>query len=218
MGIFLLTGGKMCTIIKHRKAVVDVYVHLKELRESLGMTQAEFGKSVGIAKSTYNNYEKGIREPKSDFWVSVAQKYNVTIDYLMGYSDDPHRTTAMDSIEHGQIQNIDRPLSKFEQELIEMYLKLDDRARSALLGYANRLAEEMRNEPAEQDIQLDIDSKLEMCRRGLLLGIATAQAEYTLPPKDFDVDSMTLTPELKAMVDSTLEKQRRIFEAEQRKK
>ena len=71
-----------------------MYVHLKELRESLGLTQAEFGKSIGIAKSTYNNYETGAREPKSDFWVAVAQKYNVTIDYLMGYSDDPHGTVA----------------------------------------------------------------------------------------------------------------------------
>lgn len=71
-----------------------MYTHLKELRESLEMTQEEFGKSIDIAKSTYNNYEKGIREPKSDFWVTVAQKYDVTIDYLMGYSDDPHGTVA----------------------------------------------------------------------------------------------------------------------------
>ena len=71
-----------------------MYVHLKELRESLGMTQEEFGKSIGIAKSTYNNYEKGIRDPKSDFWVTVAHKYGVTIDYLMGYCNDPHGTSV----------------------------------------------------------------------------------------------------------------------------
>ena len=69
-----------------------MYEHLKDLRESLGMTQAEFGKSIGVAKTTYNNYETGIREPKSDFWIAVAQKYGVTIDYLMGFSDDPKKT------------------------------------------------------------------------------------------------------------------------------
>ncbi len=69
-----------------------MYAHLKELRESLGMTQEEFGNSIGVAKTTYNNYEKGEREPRSDFWISVAQKYHVTIDYLMGYSDDPQKT------------------------------------------------------------------------------------------------------------------------------
>ena len=61
-----------------------MYEHLKALRESLGMTQAEFGESVGVAKSTYNNYEIGARDPKSDFWIAVAQRYGVTIDYLMG--------------------------------------------------------------------------------------------------------------------------------------
>lgn len=71
-----------------------MYIRLKELRDSLGLTQAEFGKSVGIAKSTYNNYETGIRDPKSDFWIAVAQKYGVTIDYLMGFSDDPHSVEA----------------------------------------------------------------------------------------------------------------------------
>lgn len=70
-----------------------MYPRLKILRESLGMTQEEFGKSINIAKSTYNNYETGIRDPKSDFWIAVAQKYNVTIDYLMGFSDDPHKTS-----------------------------------------------------------------------------------------------------------------------------
>ena len=70
-----------------------MYKNLKALRESLGMTQAEFGKSVGIAKTTYANYETGEREPKSDFWISVAEKYHVTIDYLMGFSSDPQKTS-----------------------------------------------------------------------------------------------------------------------------
>ena len=66
-----------------------MYAHLKDLRESLHMTQAEFGASVGVAKSTYNNYETGIRDPKSDFWIAVASRFDVTIDYLMGFSDIP---------------------------------------------------------------------------------------------------------------------------------
>lgn len=67
-----------------------MYARLKQFREKLGLTQAEFGKSIGIAKSTYNNYETGIRDPKSDFWIAVAKKYHVTIDYLMGFSDNPY--------------------------------------------------------------------------------------------------------------------------------
>lgn len=49
------------------------------------------------------------------------------------------------------------------------------------------------------------------------MGIAAAQTDFSVPPEDVDVDSITLTPELKAMVDNALEKQRRILEAEQQK-
>lgn len=90
-----------------------MYVHLRDLRESLHLTQAEFGKSVGIAKSTYNNYEVGIRDPKSDFWIAVASKYNVTIDYLMGFSDIPRPLPASS-------------LSEEETRLIEGYRHLDE--------------------------------------------------------------------------------------------
>lgn len=71
-----------------------MYKNLKALRLSLNMTQKEFAASLGIGYTTYNGYETGAREPKSDFWITVAQKYDVTIDYLMGYSDDPHSATS----------------------------------------------------------------------------------------------------------------------------
>lgn len=58
--------------------------NLKKLRERLGMTQEEFAASLGLSKTTYNNYETGVRDPKSAFWKKVASKYDVTIDYLLG--------------------------------------------------------------------------------------------------------------------------------------
>jgi len=111
----------------------------------------------------------------------------------------------------------ERKPTKLEQEIIELFLKLDDPARSALLGYANRLVEEMRNKP-DENVPMDIESQLERYRRGLLMGIATAQANFSIPPEDIDVDSISLTPELSAMVEDAVKKQREILEAEQQKK
>lgn len=78
-----------------------MYKNLKALRQSLNMTQKEFASSLGIGYTTYNGYETGVRDPKSDFWVAVAQKYNVTIDYLMGYSDDPRRLDDAENAKRG---------------------------------------------------------------------------------------------------------------------
>lgn len=129
----------------------------------------------------------------------------------------PEKLAALRSEVSSSETNDERKPTKLEQEIIELFLKLDDPARSALLGYANRLAEEMRNKPPEE-VPMDIESQLERYRHGLLMGIATAQANYTIPPEDVDVDSITLTPELKEMVDNAVEKQRRILEEEQQKK
>lgn len=86
-----------------------MYQNLKALRDSLNMTQEEFGKSIGLAKSTYNNYETGVREPKSDFWMAIAQKYSVSIDYLMGLEN---------------LQNEKQPAPTDEGELSEEDKKL----------------------------------------------------------------------------------------------
>ncbi len=71
-----------------------MYKNLKALRESLGLTQKEFASSLSIGLTTYNGYETGARDPRSDFWIAVAKKYGVTIDYLMGFSDNPYPAGA----------------------------------------------------------------------------------------------------------------------------
>ena len=63
--------------------------NLRDLREHLGMSQKEFAEAVGLSYTTYNGYETGARQPRSGFWMDVARKYGVTVDYLIGYTDDP---------------------------------------------------------------------------------------------------------------------------------
>ena len=68
------------------------FPHLRQLRTCLGMTQEAFAKSIGISKTTYNNYETGAREPRSDFWEKVSKEYNVTVDFLLGLSNEKHNS------------------------------------------------------------------------------------------------------------------------------
>lgn len=116
-----------------------MYVRLKELRDSLGLTQAEFGKSIGIAKSTYNNYETGIRDPKSDFWIAVAQKYGVTIDYLMGFSDNPYPISARKKSASIVEDTPDDGLNDTELRLMTLYRELNPEGQEKLLDLADDL-------------------------------------------------------------------------------
>ena len=75
-----------------------MYDNLRKLRESLGMTQAEIAKTIylgnsnkPITRTTFANYEAGKTQPTSEFWIAIAEKYQVSVDWLIGFSDDPHR-------------------------------------------------------------------------------------------------------------------------------
>lgn len=109
------------------------YQNLRTLRESLSMTQKDFAASLGIGQTTYNGYETGAREPKSDFWISVAQKYGVTIDYLMGFSNDPKKTS--------ESKKAPFDLSEEAQKIAKSYEKLTDHGKGAvkaILGYEEK--------------------------------------------------------------------------------
>lgn len=100
------------------------YQNLKALRESLSMTQKEFAASLGIGQTTYNGYETGARDPKSDFWITVAKQFGVTIDYLMGFSDDPKKTS--------ETKKAPSDLSEEAHKIARNYDKLTDHGKGAV--------------------------------------------------------------------------------------
>lgn len=61
---------------------------LKEIRESLGLNKKEFSQYIGIKYTTYNGYETEAREPSSDFLILISEKFDVSIDYLLGLKDE----------------------------------------------------------------------------------------------------------------------------------
>lgn len=60
---------------------------IKELRESLQMTQTQFSGFIGIKQQTLSGYERGIMKPPLDVVKLIAQKCHVSVDWLCGLSD-----------------------------------------------------------------------------------------------------------------------------------
>ena len=106
------------------------------------MTQEVFAKSIGISKTTYNNYETGAREPRSDFWEKVAKKYNVTIDFLLGLSDKKFTTPAGTEVGDRDI---------FADELMKNYASLNCDGRQKLVDYSKDLVSGGRYAAVEKD-------------------------------------------------------------------
>lgn len=57
---------------------------LKSLRKSNGLTQDELAKVLKVSRSTIGMYENGLREPDYETLESIADYFNVDIDYLLG--------------------------------------------------------------------------------------------------------------------------------------
>ena len=62
---------------------------LKKCREKTGLPQIKVAIYCDITERAYQNYELGIREPKVSILARIAQFYDVSIDYLVGLTDDP---------------------------------------------------------------------------------------------------------------------------------
>ncbi len=72
-------------------------VRLKELRKQAHLTQVELAKRLGIGQSSYADWERGNKKPTQKNLVKIAQVLNVSIDYLVGNSEE--KSDELDNIE-----------------------------------------------------------------------------------------------------------------------
>ena len=108
---------------------------LKALRNSKGLSQADFAKQVGVSKSSINMYERGEREPNFETLEAIADYFNVDLDYLLGKSDVPNKAQAV-MLTGIQANPPDLARDEDESDLLRKYRALDYagklRIRSAL--------------------------------------------------------------------------------------
>lgn len=64
-------------------------LRLKSLRNDKGITQTDLGNIVNVGKSTISQYESGISSPDYDILQKLADYFNVSLDYLLGRTDNP---------------------------------------------------------------------------------------------------------------------------------
>ncbi|MGM9614997.1 MAG: helix-turn-helix domain-containing protein [Oscillospiraceae bacterium] len=61
---------------------------LKQCRKEAGLTQWEIAVYCDITEKAYQNYELMTREPKLEILYRIAERYGVSIDYLVGRTDE----------------------------------------------------------------------------------------------------------------------------------
>lgn len=66
-----------------------MYPRIKELREDKDITQIEIAKVLHCSQRVYSNYERGEIDPPTTVLIRLADFHKVSIDYLLGRTDNP---------------------------------------------------------------------------------------------------------------------------------
>lgn len=66
-------------------------VRLSELRNEKGLSQEGVAEILNIQRPQYTLYEQGKREIPVKYLRTLARVYNVSIDYIVGETDNPTR-------------------------------------------------------------------------------------------------------------------------------
>ncbi len=60
---------------------------MRALREDNDLTQTDIAKMLGIAQTTYSQYELYKRPMPIEYLVALCKYYEVSADYMLGLSD-----------------------------------------------------------------------------------------------------------------------------------
>ncbi len=66
---------------------MDYTQRLRDLREDRDITQETIAKVLNTSQGYYSKYELGIREIPLHHIITLCKYYNVSADYLLGFTD-----------------------------------------------------------------------------------------------------------------------------------
>ncbi len=66
-------------------------LRIRDLREDADLKQKDLAKYLHISQNTYSQYETGVHSPPLETIVKIANYYGVSVDYLLGLTDNPKR-------------------------------------------------------------------------------------------------------------------------------
>lgn len=96
--------------------------NLKLLREETGITQKQLAEAIGVSQQSINKYENHNIEPDITTLIHIADFFDTSVDYLIGYS----------SIRRKQETVTPYDLNAEECKLVDGYRRLNRKQRECI--------------------------------------------------------------------------------------
>lgn len=120
---------------------------LYNLRKERGKTQKDLSDFLQTSQQAYSRYEKGVREPDLSTLCKLSDYFDVSVDFLIGNTDDPRKASAWTKEEKAAgVGAHGTKLSNEEWEIIELFSELKrvkgEKAANAVKTMIKALLEE----------------------------------------------------------------------------
>jgi|GEM_PF-1620658 len=106
-------------------------MNISSLRKANGLTQAQMANLIGINQRQYSNIELGKSEITIDKIEAIMRRFNVSADYVLGYTKTPSLTG---------------PEAEDAARIAELYTMLDDKGKSRVKALAYNELDRVRSD------------------------------------------------------------------------
>lgn len=123
---------------------MDFGERLISVRKERGYTRESLANALGISKYTLRNYELGATEPGHTFLKQISDFFHVSIDYLMGLTNEAEILESFN-------------LNTSEQDIIKKYRDLDNHGREMVDFTLNKEYERSKalaEQPADNIVEM----------------------------------------------------------------
>lgn len=111
-------------------------IHLKQLRKQHKLSQQKLADILHISQQSIYKYENGITTPDLETLIRMADFFNTSIDYLIGYTDISHKIEPVK----------EEMLNSDEMSMIKVYRKLSSRHKEIIKIVIDGYNENSRND------------------------------------------------------------------------
>ena len=96
--------------------------NLKKLREEAGISQKHLAEAIGVSQQSVNKYENHNIEPDIETLKRIADYFDTSIDFLVGFSSERRKTGLSNS----------QDISRQESSLIRKYRTLTPKEKQSI--------------------------------------------------------------------------------------
>lgn len=112
---------------------MEIGTRIKELRTENGLKQKEPAKKIHVAANTLSQFETGKANPGYDVLITLADFFEVSVDYLPGRADEAGNVKILPD-KTGVYPSAD------EAELLALYRRADETGKARIKAYAEGCA------------------------------------------------------------------------------